>query len=176
MTSKKKEYIRLIIVFAVLFTILGGFLLYLSVPLLSSKTAVLATEPVDPFDLIRGQYIIIRYEIGTIPTISGTEVGDNVYVSLIKDVNGTSRYKTASRTKPKKDEIFIRGTIESINADITRVEYGIEQYFFERGATFEIRGMEVEVKLSNNGGALITELLQDKKPVEMTYKNKSITS
>jgi len=158
--SKNKEYLKLAILLGVLFLILGGFLLYVSIPLLSTKTAVLATQPVDPFDLIRGQYIVIRYEIGSIPSIEGAEVEDNVYVSLMEDSNGTSRYKSASLDKPSKDDLFIRGQIKSISGDNMRVEYGIEQYFFERGARFETRRMEVKVKLSGNGGARIVELLQ----------------
>jgi len=171
MESKNKEYLKLAIILGVLFLILGGFILYVSIPLLGTKTAVLATQPVDPFDLIRGQYIIIRYEIDSIPPIDGAETGDNVYVSLMKDANGTSRYKSASLDKPSRDDLFIRGEITSIYESGMSVEYGIEQYFFERGARFETRGLEVEVKLSDNGGARIVELLQDGKPVEITYRN-----
>ena len=174
--SKKKEYLKLVIILGVLFLVLGGFLLYVSIPLLSTQTAVLATQPVDPFDLIRGQYIIIRYEIASLPLIDGAEVGDNVYVSLVEDINGTSRYKSASLDKPSKDDLFIRGQIKSIYEDSIRAEYGIEQYFFERGARFETRGMEVKVKLSGNGGARIVELLQEGKSVKITYENKTLTS
>jgi len=174
--SKNKEYLKLAIILGVLFLILGGFLLYVSIPLLSTKTAVLATQPVDPFDLIRGQYIVIRYEIASIPSIEGAEVGDNVYVSLMEDANGTAGYKTASLDKPSKDDLFVRGQIKSVYGNDMRVEYGIEQYFFERGAKFETRGMEVKVKLSGNGGARIVELLQDGEPVKITYENKTPTS
>lgn len=174
--SKNKEYLKLAIVLGVLLTILGGFLLYVSFPLLSSTSAVLATQPVDPFDLIRGQYVIIRYEIGTIPSISGAEVGDSVYVVLEEDANGTSRYESASLGKPSGDDVFIKGQIDSIRGDNMGVEYGIEQYFFERGATFNTRGMEVEVRLSSGGRAAISELLEDGEPIEMEYRDKSVLS
>lgn len=71
-------------------------------PLLSQKSVILATQPVDPFDLIRGQYIIIVYEINTIPFINGTKIGDSVYVILQEDENKTSRYKESSLTKPNE--------------------------------------------------------------------------
>ncbi len=160
----------------VLFGILGGFLLYVSFPLLSTKTAVLATQPVDPFDLIRGQYIVIRYEIGTIPFINGAEVGDNVYVVLQEDSEGISRFKEASLDKPSSGELFIRGEIQSINEENMRVEYGIEQYFFERNARFDTTNMDVKVKLSDSGGARIVELLEDGKPIKIQYENKTLTS
>lgn len=174
--SKNKEYIKLAIVLGGLFFILGGFLLYLSIPLLSTNAVVLATQPVDPFDLIRGQYIIIRYEIASVPLIEGAEIGDAIYVILAEDINGISRYKSASLVKPSKDDLFIRGQISYIYEENMRVEYGIEQYFFERGAKFETRGMDVKVKLSGNGGARIVELLQDGERVEMTYRDKTFSS
>lgn len=174
--SRNKEYIKLAIVVLVLLTILGGFLLYVSLPLLSSTSVVLATQPVDPFDLIRGQYIIIRYDVGTVPFVDGAEVGDNVYVVLEEDANGTSRYESASLSRPSGDNAFIKGQVNSIRAGNMRIEYGIEQYFFERGATFTTRGMEVEVKLSGSGRARINELLEKGEPIEMTYEEKTLTS
>lgn len=174
--SKNKEYLRLVIVLLVLFIILGGFLLYVSIPLLSKKSIVLATLPIDPFDIIRGQYIVIRYEIGTIPLIKGAEINDNVYVILDEDDEGISRYKSSSLEKPSKDNLFIKGDIKSIGIDTMNVEYGIEQYFFERGAKFDAREMTVKVKLSGSGKARIVELLQDGKPIKIDYENKTLTS
>lgn len=174
--SKNKEYLKLAIILLILFGILGGFLLYVSYPLLSTKTVILATQPVDPFDLIRGQYIMIRYEIGTIPIIDGAELGDDVYTILEEDNNEIFRYKSASLNKPSKDDLFIRGQIKSIYGDSMYIEYGIEQYFFERGAKFNTRGITVKVKLSDNGGARIVELLEDGKPIKIEYENKTLTS
>ena len=160
----------------VLFMILGGFLLYVSFPLLSQRTIILDTQPVDPFDLVRGQYIIIRYQINTIPTIADASEGDNVYVALEKDVNGTSQYTSASLSKPDEG-IFIAGEIQSIYNERMQVEYGIEQYFFERNARFDTRSMLVEAKLSKGGSARINRLLdRNKKPLVFTYENKSTTS
>lgn len=56
------------------------------------------------------------------------------------------------------------------------VDYGIEQYFFERGASFNTRDMTVKIKLSDSGAARIVELLQDGKPIEIEYQNKTLTS
>ena len=56
-----------------------------------------------------------------------------------------------------------------------RVEYGIEQYFFERNAQFETRDLQIKVKLGDSGQARITQLLRNGKPIEITYTNKSFT-
>jgi uncharacterized membrane-anchored protein len=52
------------------------------------------------------------------------------------------------------------------------VEYGIEQYFFERNARIDSRVNSVEVKVDRFGRARIIKLLSNGKPVNMTYSNK----
>lgn len=176
--SSKTEAIKLIAVILLFLVILGGFLLYVSFPLLSSKTAILDTRPIDPFDPIRGQYMTVFYQINMIPLIKGAETGDTVYVVLEEDENGTARYQNALLIKPDT-YLFIKGNIQSINnqSNTMRVDYGIEQYFFERNARFETRIRFIKVKLSDSGGARIVELLDEQRnPVKIIYKNKTITS
>jgi len=60
------QYTRLIIVLVAIVGIAGIFILYLSFPLLTGTDVILKTQPVDPFDLLRGQYLIINYDISTI--------------------------------------------------------------------------------------------------------------
>ena len=91
-----KESSRLIIVLIFLLGIAGTFILYLSWPSLTGTTIVLATRPVDPFDILRGQYITIAYDIGNVPAISGAGVGDSVYVSLKEDDKKIYRYESES--------------------------------------------------------------------------------
>ena len=171
--SKRREYFRIGFVLALLLGVLGIFLIYNAWPLLNGRSVILATRPVDPFDLLRGQYLSINYEIGTIPVIEGALVGDNAYVVLKEDDSGIWRYKDALLVEPDKG-IFIRGNIKNIGGKSMRIEYGIEQYFFERGAEISGRNLTVEIKLSDNGGARIVRLLEDGKPVEIKYRDRGI--
>ncbi len=165
--KRNPEYTRLIIALILLFGIIVAFALYLSWPLLTGKTLVLATMPVDPVDIFRGQYISVRYEISSIPAISGAEKGSTVYVILKKGEGGIYRYDGASLTEPQGD--FIKGKVAYVYDKNMNVEYGIEQYFFERGAEFSTRNLTIEVKVSSSGQARITRLLKDNKPVEIKY-------
>ena len=152
-------------------------IIILSWPLLTGKTFVLATAPVDPFDVLRGQYITISYEISrltNIPGISESDMGDYVYVVLEKDSSGIARAKEVLLEKPEGN--FIRGKTKNVFGNSAIVEYGIEQFFFERGATFSMRNITVEVKISNSGQARISKILQDGKPLDITYRKVSITS
>ncbi len=170
-----KHTLRLIIGLAVLLGILCTFILYLSWPLITGKTIVLATRPVDPFDILMGQYINVNYEVSNIPTIQDAKENDYIYVTLKEDGNGVWRYQEASLIMPK-DQTFIRGKITSIYNDQMRVEYGIEQYFFERNAQLPNTNLTVEAKVDSSGQARISQLLHNGKPVEIKYQDVSITS
>src|SRR3989338_1553885 len=154
------EFLKLAIIIAVFIVILGSFILYLSWPLMTGSTLVLATQPVDPFDPLRGQYMTIRYNINTVPTQVNASAGDTIYVSLKEDAEGIARYTGTSLRQPSKAP-FIKGEIKQIYDNEARIEYGIEQYFFERNAQFETQDIQVEVKVSSAGQARITRLLKD---------------
>ncbi len=170
-----QQYTRLIIVLVAMIGIAGLVILYLSWPLLTGKTVILATMPVDPFDILRGQYIIINYEINNIPAVQGGKQGGDVYVTLKEDENKIWRYQSSELTAPK-DATFIKGAIKSIYSDTMVVEYGIEQFFFERNADFPQRDLSVEVKISSSGQARISQLLYQGKPINITYQKVRLTS
>lgn len=174
-SERNKEYVKLIIIIALFLAIIGSFVLYLSWPLLTGKTIVLATQPVDPFDPLRGQYITIRYNISSVLVPTEAQVGETIYVSLAKGTDGVWSYIGASLQLPREGT-FIKGKIKQVYGREAQVEYGIEQYFFERNAQFETRGIQVEAKVSPDGQARITRLLQDGEPLKITYQNKSLLS
>ncbi len=174
-SESNRELIKLIVIIAALALILGSFILYLSWPLMTGKTIVLATQPIDPFDPLRGQYITIRYEISAVIVPANVSEGDYVYVSLAEDKQGISRAAGAS-LQPPREGTFIRGKIERLSGGNAQVLYGIEQYFFERNAQFETQGIQVEARVSSDGQARITQLLRDGEPIEITYQKKSFTS
>lgn len=173
--KSRREIKRLIITLVVLFLIVGTFILYLSWPLLTGKTIILATRPVDPFEPFRGQYISINYEISSIPSIEGVKEGNKVYVILKPDESKIWRYERAILTKPNQGT-FISGVVESVYGDSMRIRYGIEQFFFERNAELPTRNITVEAKVDSSGQARISNLLHDDKPIEIEYKKVSLTS
>ncbi len=154
-----------------MFTILGVFILYLAWPLMTGTDVILHTQPVDPFDPFRGQYITIRYDINTVPKLDGITQGDNVYVLLTKQTDGIWNYTSVNPTRPASG-IFLKGTLERTNTyDNTMVvSYGIEQYFFERGAQFNTTNMTMHVKIASNGQTRIVEPLHDGKPMQLKYQ------
>ena len=167
------QYKRLIIALAVLIGIAGGFMLYLSFPLLTGKTVILKTQPVDPFDFFRGQYLTINYEISRVSLSENFKDGDTVYVSLKEGGDKAWHADKVFSNKPE-NEIFIRGTAKKSLRGLA-VEYGIEQYFFERDA-YVPRMDSVKVKLDSSGQARIVELLMNGTSLNITYKKPGLTS
>lgn len=176
-SGKRAAYTRLVLVLVVLFAILGVFMLYLATPLLQGTTVVLAIRPIDPFDPLRGQYLTINYEIGLLNKTTGLQEGDSAYVSLAPDAAGVWRKIAVNTFKP--EGVFIKGTVTSARGEQLLVTYGIEQYFFEKGATLpnvSYHEVTVEVKVDKNGRAGIVQLLHNGKPMEFQYRDVELTS
>lgn len=175
--DKRRIYKRMIMMVVALSLLTGAILICLSRPLISGKTMVLSTRPVDPFDIMRGQYITIRYEIGVIPSIPEANVGDTVYVALKEDADGVWKYDKAYLNMPSGGD-FIQGKISGYNGNKDMsLTYGIEQYFFERGASFSARNMRIQVKVGSDGQARISKLLDEEgNPLKIQYRDVSIQS
>ncbi|MBI2208258.1 GDYXXLXY domain-containing protein [Candidatus Woesearchaeota archaeon] len=169
-----KELTRLMLALGILLGIAGVFILYLSWPLLTGTTVILKTQPVDPFDIFRGQYMTINYEISNVELPEEIKEGDNVYV-LLKE--GDDKIWHAERVSPNKPDngVFIKGTARQSWRGLT-VEYGIEQYFFERNAELPLRDLDVKAKIGSSGQARIVGLLQYGKPINITYRDVTLTS
>ena len=167
------QYKRLIIALAVLILIAGSFILYLSFPLLTGTTIILKTQPVDPLDLFRGQYLTINYEISRVNLSEGFKEGDAVYVSLKE---GSDKIWHADKILSSKPEsgVFIKGAAKQSWRGLA-VEYGIEQYFFERDAHIP-RMDSIKAKVDSTGQARIVELLMNGTSLNITYKKPSLTS
>ncbi len=165
-----QQYTRLIIVLVLLIAAAGGFVLYLSMPLLTGKTVILKTQPVDPFDMLRGQYLTINYEISRV-NLADAKEGDTIYVSLKEGDDKIWHSTNISLSKPYNG-IFIKGKARQ---SWRGVEYGIEQYFFERDAHIP-RMDSVKVKIDDTGQARIVELLMNGQPLNITYRKPSLTS
>jgi uncharacterized membrane-anchored protein len=171
--SKKDQLVKLAISICTLILILLLFTLYMAWPLMFGHKIVLDTRPVDPFDMFRGQYLTINYEISTIPTIEGAAPGQNVYVILKEDEKGISRYASATLSKPD-DKNFIKGRVEYDNGLTMQVRYGIEQFFFEKDAVINTTKLTVEAKVGSDGRPGISRLLTDGKELDIEYQQGSM--
>ena len=137
----------------------------------TAPTIMLETRPVDPRDLLRGDYMILSYVIGNVKApIDGLQPaspGREIWVTLqpgeqFYEVGGTSW------TQPKDGAglIVVRGRIHSeLSQGKIQVDYGIEKFFVpENKGRPRFKKMTVEATVGPGHLLGIKRLLLDGKP------------
>tara|TARA_R110002073_G_scaffold192824_1_gene351896 strand:- start:977 stop:1477 length:501 start_codon:yes stop_codon:yes gene_type:complete len=161
--------IRLLVVAAVAqLLVLGGMLVSASMPLWTGQEVRLATVPVDPRSLFRGNYARLSYEISQIessmfPNLETLRHGEVVYI-LLNSHEGIAQLSGVSLEEPG-DQLFIRGRLQhpAANIDQQNVNYGIEAYFAPKQKALALEAQLVtggvaKVMLASNGKAALVEL------------------
>ena len=122
---------------------------------------LLRTRPVDPRDLLRGDYITLGYEISTPP--SGVQPPENgegkiVFVRLKPD----ARFWVADRVadSPRDDGApWLRARWKH-----QALDYGIDRYYVPEGKGNPTGEITAEIAIQENGTAQITQLYHDDQP------------
>lgn len=133
--SRERVVLALAVVMhlGVLLTIVGMRLLMLH----AGETVLLRVVPVDPRDLLRGEYVILGYEFSQIPPegIEGLagpperSQGQTVYVPLVTEEDGIHWKGGRITAERPTTGTFLRGKVTGWRG----VEFGIESYFVEEG-------------------------------------------
>ena len=146
------------------------------------KEVTLQTRPVDPRDFLRGDYVILSYDISSVPAgeLKGKLPQDRdgrVYVKLAPKADGF--YGTVSlHLEPvpvSGNEVLIRGRATNWrwcgNCDSLNISYGLEKFFVPEGEGRELeqarnqRRLSIVAAVLPSGRAAIKRLLLDGKPV-----------
>jgi len=163
-----------------------------SYTLTSGRSVLLKTEPLDPWDPFRGQYVTLNYTIsslreGTI-AMSGAPYrrGQQIWVTLREgDPYWSAVGVSAVRPAVAGGEVALRGTVEWTGPDwrieppaqpggaqppsVVQIRYGIEQFYVPEG---EGPGLEdrqiqlsVEAKVDRFGRAALYKVFRDGKEI-----------
>lgn len=142
----------------------------------SDVVVLLETRPVDPRDLLRGDYVILGYALSDIPrelfqgpAFEQPAAETPVYVALAKQ--GDFHVAAAAYLQKPRDETrpVLRGRVvqsrwSAGQPNSVRLEYGIERYYVREG-TGEPQGkLTVEAAIPPSGRPIIRELYLDGKP------------
>ncbi|MFH1259608.1 MAG: GDYXXLXY domain-containing protein [Elusimicrobiota bacterium] len=156
--------------------IIVGFIVTKEFTLRTGKQVLLKTVPVDPRDLFRGDYVVLRYEISSLDLNkisadnSSFQNGDKIYLAL-KEENGYGVPLKIYKNIRDDGKLYLKGTVKNVyhvyhGYQNLIVDYGIENYFVPEGKGKEIeryRGKRLEVKIAIDqfGNAAIKSLLMD---------------
>jgi uncharacterized membrane-anchored protein len=149
----------------------------------TGQVVLLETRPVDPRDLLRGDYVILNYKISDVPVrllpdavkMKQPYAGE-IFVALAP--TGTNRFWEITRAgteglTPASNEVVLRGrAVQSwrSNADSIHVEYGIEKYFVAEGTGHPEGRLTVQAAVSKSGRASLKEVFVDGKPYAEAMK------
>ncbi len=150
---------------------------------LSSGTVVLLeTRPVDPRDLLRGDYVILSYKISDValdlftpsrPT--SLAPGQTIYVAL--EPRGQFHEAVRASTdpiRPAAGQVVIKGHKRAwwdAAASTVRIEYGLERYYVREGTGNPRGKLTVQVAVPSSGQGRIKEVLVDGKPYAQAMKD-----
>lgn len=107
---------------------------------MSGREVTLAMRPVDPRDLLRGDYVIVNLEINRIePELfakgEALSRGDIAYVALEADAEGIARPVRVSGKPPQDGRLAIRGRIASSpSSPGVAMDYGLDAFYVPEGA------------------------------------------
>lgn len=179
-----RGYLLSAIIVAGLQTLVLGTIIQSRASILSNGAEVLLkTAPVDPRDFLRGDYVVLNYDISSVPvqTVSGgipAEPGERVlWVRLKKQADGfwTVIESSFHELSPQPETVILRSqpfySSGLAAGDSIRVEYGIERYYVPEGEGKPIEearndgNVAIAVRVSPDGSAQIRSLLVDGKPV-----------
>ena len=78
----------------------------------TGTSVVLQTVPIDPTSPLQGDFVILDYEIATLPAwASDARPGETFYVFLREDSDGVWRESGYQRGKPNTEAVIIKGTV-----------------------------------------------------------------
>lgn len=147
------------------------------------QRVLLATKPVDPRDMLRGDYLTLRFDISDVPLekvrgdIPAESLGKKIYVALVPAGKYHQiEFASFAAIPATTGRVIMRGTIDDRFAWMRsqqgdngatkslQVIYGLERYYVAEG-TGNPRGLlTAEVSVSAGGEPLLREVYIDGQP------------
>ena len=150
------------------------------------RAVLLETQPVDPRDMLSGDYLMLNYKISDVPTnlFSPPVKKDLPYDTIIfvALAPGTNQFYAVTRAStnalvPSSDaEVVLSGnsTYTRWNAtNSVHVEYGIERYYVAEGTGNPTGQLTVQAVVPASGHPKIKEVFVDGKPYAEAMNNKT---
>jgi uncharacterized membrane-anchored protein len=135
----------------------------------AGDTVLLRAVPLDPRELLRGDYVILSYECsvvphggpqGSVPDSRTISDGQIVYVPLVRDPDGRHWHGEGCTVQRPADGLFLRGRLSG-----GRIVFGIESCFVQEGMGKSYESAEragklwAEVAVARNGEAALRRLV-----------------
>ncbi len=147
------------------------------------QRVLLATKPVDPRDMLRGDYLTLRFDISDVPRdkvrgdIPAESLGKKIYVALVPSGKFHQiEFASFAAIPATTGRVIMRGTIDDRFAWMRNAQssnrateplsvlYGLERYYVPEGTGNPRGELTAEVSVSAGGEPLMREVYIDGKP------------
>jgi len=168
MTTTKNTKRMLVAAVCLQFSILIGLTVQPVMTLTTGKVVTLKTLPVDPYDMFRGDYVRLRYDMSSLQVTPAAKNGGAVYVALTPD-GEYWKARAASSEKPalREGEICIKGVAKKTYNGFD-LHFGIEQVYVPEKTGKKIeqaKALSVALAVDNNGNAAIKKVVNGNETV-----------
>lgn len=171
---------KIALVVALQFLVLLGLLGFRQYTVWTGETVLLKVQPVDPRDLVRGDFVVLDYEISTIDLdqLAGDDelFDPTIYVELREGDDGIWQAIAVHNRRESSFDgtVLIRGKyrFDSPQPERVRVRYGIENVFIPEGSGGDLpfgegHTVAVEVKVDRFGNSVPRRFFVDGEPFEL---------
>lgn len=140
---------------------------------MNGAEVTLEVVPIDPRDLLRGDYVIINLAINRLPADvpggNGVSAGERVFVELQVAENGSAKAVKLSADRGDVGALAVAGSVTSVTGAEIRLDYGIDAFFLAEGTGLEIERTDTDrirlvVAVTEDGRSLPLRLLVDGRP------------
>ena len=147
------------------------------------ERVLLATKPVDPRDMLRGDYLTLRFDISDVSRdkvrgdIPAEPLGKKIYVALVPAGKFHQiEFASFASIPVTTGRVVVRGTVDDRFAWMRnpqgdngatkplQVMYGLERYYVAEGTGNPRGELTAEVSVSAGGEPLMREVYIDGKP------------
>lgn len=146
------------------------------------RVVLLETRPVDPRDLLRGDYLVLNYKISNVPTSlfapplsDRSPYGRTVWIALSprEEFHEIVRASLEKLEPATTNEVIIRGETygwSNMERGVS-VSYGLEQFFVREGTGNPRGKITVQAVVPASGRASIKQVFVDGKPYAEAMKS-----
>ena len=143
---------------------------------------MLETQPVDPRDVLSGDYLMLNYKISDVPgNVFSSPVnndlapGTRIFVALAPGTNQFYGVTCASTNEfaPAASEVLLKGesAVRWWNATSSvHIKYGIERYYVAGGSGNPSGKLTARAVVPASGHAKLQQVFLDGKPYEQAMK------
>lgn len=176
----------IVIIILIWILVLVGIIYKHNVVIIKGKIILLKTEPVDPRDPFKGDYVNLQFDISRIrETLTSEQKTDLLRNHKIFAVLKSAKEENTdyfvldyfTTKRPNASKVYIQGWVWGEINNWMRVQYNIESYYVPEGKGKEIeshlgKDLFVEIYLDYKGSASLKSLILDNKPYIFTSQTK----